>query len=175
MVRDDESQQFLTEVANFSHSTGLPVWQINPNSPTAYGNLIKTPKGYVIIDLESGLPSPTPITNSWCRTVEVGFIPMFDDVDFYKLREYVEQNQNSLIESLGEIGVSALRSDVDSLDLATWLWKSGERRLWGRLFSWLYRRSAGIGYLKERRSRQDPCAPVPESVRNHESEKSPGC
>jgi hypothetical protein len=148
VVRDDESQQFLTEVMEFFNSTGLPIWQINRNSPSAYSNLIKTPDGYKIIDLESGLPSPMPISGSWRRTVEAGFIPMFDDIDFYKLNGYIDQNRDLLITSLGEAGVSSLRSDVDCLELATRLWKSGERRLYGRSLSWLYRRFAGIGRLK---------------------------
>ena len=173
VVRDDESQRFLTEVAEFFDSTGLPVWQINPNNPTAYGNLIKTPEGYKIIDLESGVPSPTPISGSWRRTVEAGFVPMFDDIDFYKLREYIADKQNSLIASLGQKGVSGLRSDVDSLELATRLWKSGERRLWGRCFSWLYRRFAGIGQNRDVADKT-PTRQIPKTVRIQESEHTPG-
>ena len=173
VARDDESQRFLTEVAAFFDATGLPVWQINPNSPTAYGNLIKTPQGYKIIDLESGVPSPTPITGSWRRTVEAGFVPMFDDIDFYRLRDYIAHNQDSLIASFGQDWVSRLNSDVDSLELATRLWKSGERRLWGRCLSWLYRRCAGVGQNRDVAAKT-PTRQIPESVRIQESENKPG-
>lgn len=138
-VRDAESSRFLRDVEEFFNSVGLPVWQIDPRSPSAYGNLINTPDGFKIIDLESGVPSPTPISGSWRRTIEVGAIPMFDDVDFNKVKEYIQANEGPLNNSLSAEGVSQLRLDVDSLELATRLWKSEERRLWGRSLMWMYK------------------------------------
>lgn len=140
VVRDRDSLQFLVEVKALFDSFGFPVWQVNHQSPSAYRNLIKTPEGYKIIDLESGLPSPTPIIDSWRRTVEAGYIPMFDDIDFDRLKGYIDLYAGPLASSFGEEGMSLLRSDVDCLELATQLWKSGERRLWGRSISWLYQR-----------------------------------
>ena len=138
--RDRESSRFLRDVEEFFNSVGLPVWQVDPRSPSAYGNLIRTPEGFKIIDLESGVPSPTSISGSWRRTFEMGAIPMFDDVDFDRVRGYIHANEVSLIDSLTAKAVSRLKSEVDSLDLATRLWKSGERRIWGRSFRWMYRR-----------------------------------
>ena len=152
VVRDQDSLRFLMEVEELFDSVGLPVWQINHQSPSAYGNLIKTREGYKIIDLESGLPSPTPILGSWRRTVEAGFIPMFDDIDFDQLREYIDINEIPLASSLGAEGVSRLRLDVEYLELATQLWKSGEKRLWGQSFSWLYRRVKKLRYLRSSKS-----------------------
>ena len=140
VVRDRDSYRFLREVEAFFDSVGLPVWQVYHQSPSAYRNLISTPEGYKIIDLESGLPSPIPIIGSWRRTVEAGYIPLFDDIDFDRLRGYLNVNAGPLVSSLGEEGVSLLRSDVHCLEMATQLWKSGERRLCGRSLSWLYRR-----------------------------------
>ena len=148
VVRNEDSLRFLKEVEELFNSVGLPVWQVDHQSPSAYANLIKTPEGYKIIDLESGVPSPTPISGSWRRTVEAGLIPMFDDIDFDRLMGFIKSNEGPLASSLGANGLSRLKSDIGSLELATQLWKSAEPRLWGRSSSWLYRRFKNLNRLR---------------------------
>jgi hypothetical protein len=134
------SEAFLKEIAELFDSCGLAVWQVDPRSPGAYGNLILSPEGYKIIDLESGVPSPVAISGSWRRTARLGAFPLFDDADFERLRDYVEANKVSLTGSLGKEGVTKLMLGIASFESATRIWKNGEMRLWGRALAWLYGR-----------------------------------
>ena len=68
-----------------------------------------------------------------------GHYPVFDDVDFVQLREYVRANALELKESLEPEGFEELEQAVGRAEAATHEWKDSEPRIWGRLASRVYR------------------------------------
>jgi hypothetical protein len=63
---------------------------------------------------------------------------VFDDVDFVKLRRYVDRNGQALLQSLGAAGVQQLTKAIDAAELHTQRWQASEPRLWGRIARRLY-------------------------------------
>ncbi len=124
----------------YFQEVGLPTWQIAPGNPHAYSNLIRTPQGTLkLIDLESALVSlsyPWQELRAACRD---GHLPLFDDVDFAKLRGYVREHIPALTASLGRAGFDELQAAIDAAERFTEAWKENEPRLWGRLARRLYR------------------------------------
>ena len=137
---DEAAKEFLGQVAETFAEAGLSVWQVNPRNPHAHTNLIRTPDGdSIIIDLESAIPTPIPAPGQWRSALRRGTIPIFDDLDFGRLRDYLTANQAALEASLGREGLVQLRNDVELCEQAILLWQSSEPRIWGRLISGVYR------------------------------------
>ena len=68
-----------------------------------------------------------------------GRYPVFDDVDFVQLREYVQAHAQDLSESLGVGGFKELEQAVERAEDFTHQWKDSEPRIWGRLASQIYK------------------------------------
>ena len=84
---DKQAQKFLGEVSESFAEAGLSVWQVNPRNPHAHTNLILTPEGdYKIIDLESAVISLFPAPGQFRSSLKSGNLPIFDDIDFPRLR-----------------------------------------------------------------------------------------
>ena len=137
---DDEVKGFLGQVAETFADAGLGVWQINPRNPHAHTNLIRNKDGdMIIIDLESAVVTPFPAPGQWRSAFRIGTIPVFDDIDFTRLRAWVKDNEAALQTSLGPGGLSGFQEAVDGGEEAIRTWKDAELRIWGRLSSGLYR------------------------------------
>ena len=137
---DDEARSFLTQVADIFAEAGLSVWQINPRNPHAQSNLIRTPQGeFKIIDLESAVVTLIPARGQWRSSLKRGSIPVFDDIDFPRARDYIASNETALERSLGPQGLIDLRESVEHAERAIRAWKDAEPHLWGRLVSRVYR------------------------------------
>ena len=103
---DDAAKEFLGQVAETFAEAGLSVWQVNPRNPHAHTNLIRTPEGdAIIIDLESAIATPIPAPGQWLSALRRGSIPVFDDIDFERLRDYISTNEAALEASLGPHGL----------------------------------------------------------------------
>ena len=136
---DESSTGFLGEVSELFGQAGLSVWQVNPNNPHAHTNLIRTQSGdQIIIDLESALATPFP-AGQVRSVLKAGNIPIFDDIDFARLRAYVEANRKQLGASLGTEGFQKLCQAIASAEESMVAWKSREPRLWGRAAGLAYR------------------------------------
>ena len=134
-----EALQFLNQVAPVFAQIGLSVWQVSPRNPHAYTNLVQTTPGeFTIIDLESALVTPFPPKGQFRAFWKNGFIPVFDDINFVILRQYLEEHQAELDETLGPSVSAKLRNAVDSAEQAIGLWKKAELRLWGKLARFSY-------------------------------------
>ncbi len=150
LARNDERpQRFLSQVAELFASAGLSVWQINPRNPHAHTNLIDTPEGdFKIIDLESAIPTPFPAPGNWRSALKRGSYPVFDDMDFPRLRGYASENRAALEASLGVDGLAELDGAVDRCEQLVNAWKESEPRIWGRISRLLYRLMDWKGFFQ---------------------------
>ena len=146
---DEQTQQFLAEVVETFAAAGLSVWQINPRNPHAHTNLIRTPDGdRIIIDLESAVVTPIPAPGQWRSSLRRGAIPIFDDIDFERLRAYISSNEAALAASLGPDGLAEFKNDVRLGEESIHAWQDSEPRIWGRLISGAFRVLDLPGFVK---------------------------
>ncbi|MEE8518940.1 MAG: phosphatase PAP2 family protein, partial [Dehalococcoidia bacterium] len=137
---DDDVKLFLGQVAEIFTDAGLGVWQINPRNPHAHTNVIRNKDGdYIIIDLESAVATPFPAAGQWRSSFKAGSLPLFDDIDFVRLRRYVDEQKPGLKISLGEQGLADLREAVDAGEESLLAWQRSEPRVWGRIIRSVYR------------------------------------
>ena len=136
---NDETKAFLAQVTEIFAVAGLSVWQVNPRNPHAHTNLIRTPEGdFKIIDLESAVVTPFLAKGQWRSAIRSGNIPVFDDIDFLRLREYIADNEASLVASLGADGLIEFRRNLGHMEYTVCLWKDAEPRVWGKVISRIY-------------------------------------
>ena len=136
----EAAKRFLTQVSETFAAAGLSVWQVNPRNPHAHTNLIRTPEGaFKIIDLESAIVTPFLGKGQWMSAFKSGNIPVFDDIDFPRLRNYISTNEPALATSLGPDGLTELRHATDHAEQAISSWKDAEPRIWGHLISRTYK------------------------------------
>ena len=136
---DAETRRFLQEVVDIFAEAGLSVWQVNPRNPHAHTNLIRTPEGdAIIIDLESAVVTPFPAPGQWRSALRRGTVPIFDDIDFDRLGQYIEANESALEASLGVEDLAELRHDAKHGEEAIRVWQSAEPRIWGLIVRNLY-------------------------------------
>ena len=137
---DEEAKEFLGQVAQTFAQAGLSVWQINPRNPHAQSNLIRTPEGDLkIIDLESAVVTPLPAPGQWRSTMKRGNYPIFDDIDFPRLRTFIAENKAELEVRLGPDAMGQLEDAAGLAEKAMESWRQTEPRIWGRLTKLAYR------------------------------------
>ena len=137
---DQAGKEFLAQVSTTFAEAGLSVWQVNPSNPHAQSNLIRTPEGdFKIIDLESAMVTPFLAKGQRLSALKAGNFPVFDDIDFPRMRDYITNNPTALENSLGHHGLAELKDAVGHLEESIRLWKEAEPQLWGRLASQVYR------------------------------------
>lgn len=112
-------------------------WQVCKRAMVSTANLLRTDRGYVVVDLESGIPSVL-VPRYVLAGLRQGSLPLFDDLDAGQLRRWVVDNRPLLAAGLGEHALGQLEDDVQRLILHTDNWKRSEpaigRRPW-RLLS----------------------------------------
>ena len=137
---DEEAKLFLSQVAETFAEAGLSVWHVNPRNPHAHTNIIRTPQGdFKIIDLESAVVTLLPARGQWLSSLKSGKIPVFDDIDFPRLRSYITTKYAALEASLGTEGMLEFKDAIDRGEQAIQTWKDAEPRIVGRLVSRVYR------------------------------------
>ena len=137
---DEPAQKFLGEVTECFAEAGLSVWQVNPRNPHSHTNLILTPEGdYKIIDLESAVISLFPAPGQFRSSLKSGNIPIFDDIDFPRLRNYVSTNEAALMTTIGTDGVEALKHATDHAEEAINTWRAAEPRILSHLIAGTYK------------------------------------
>jgi hypothetical protein len=135
-----EIEDTLSELYAYFQQVGLSTWQIAPGNPHAYSNFIRTSDGELkLIDLESALVSVSYPWQELRAALRDGYFPTFDDVDFVKLRGYVQKHAQELTESLGSVGFAELEVSIEDAERFTKNWKESEPRIWGRLARRVYR------------------------------------
>ena len=146
---DEAAQKFLGEVSESFAEAGLSVWQVNPRNPHAHTNLILTPEGdYKIIDLESAVVTLLPAPGQFRSSLKSGNLPIFDDIDFPRLRKFAVDNRDALEVSVGAEGLAALSHAMDRAEEAINDWKNAEPRVWGHIVSRIYKLFNWKSYLQ---------------------------
>jgi undecaprenyl-diphosphatase len=146
---DEPAQKFLGEVSESFAEAGLSVWQVNPRNPHAHTNLIHTPEGdYKIIDLESAVVTLLPAPGQFRSSLKSGNLPIFDDIDFPRLRNFATDNEAALEASLGTKGLAELRHATDHAEQSINDWKNAEPRIWGHIVSRIYKLLNWKAYLQ---------------------------
>ena len=146
---DEAAQKFLGEVSESFAEAGLSVWQVNPRNPHAHTNLIHTPEGdYKIIDLESAVVTLLPAPGQLRSSLKSGNLPIFDDIDFPRLRNYAIENETELVASVGADGLAALKHATDHAEQSINAWKDAEPRIWGHIVSRIYKLLNWKSYLQ---------------------------
>ena len=137
---DEPAQKFMGEVSELFAEAGLSVWQVNPRNPHAHTNLIRNVDGYsIIIDLESAVVSLFPAPGQFMSSLKTGNPPIFDDIDFPRLKNYTDINEAALVNTIGTKGVAALRHATEHAEEAINAWKAAEPRIISHLISGTYR------------------------------------
>jgi len=137
---DEPAQKFLGEVTELFAEAGLSVWQVNPRNPHAHTNLILTSEGdYIIIDLESAVVSLFPAPGQFRSSLKSGNLPIFDDIDFPRLQNYISANETALMATIGSDGVEALRHTTEHAEEAINTWKAAEPRIVSHLIAGTYK------------------------------------
>jgi membrane-associated phospholipid phosphatase len=155
-VSNAEIAGALSELYTRFQEAGLPTWQIAPGNPHAYSNFLRTAQGDLkLIDLESALVSVSYPWQELPGYLRDGSFPVFDDVDFPKLRRYVNVNEHALTVTLGRAGVADLEHAIEVAERYTQSWKDSEPRIWGRLARRAYRMFNVKGLLDGIRARLD--------------------
>ena len=116
---DEATREFLGQLTETFAEAGLSVWQINPRNPHAHTNVIYNADGDpIIVDLESAVVTPIPAPGQWRSAMRRGNIPIFDDIDFERLRRYITENEVALEASLGQARLGEFKDDVDLAEQA---------------------------------------------------------
>ena len=146
---DEETRAFLGQVTEIFAEAGLGVWHINPCNPHAHTNVSRNADGDpIIIDLESAVVSPIPARGQLRSALRSGHIPIFDDIDFPRLRSFIASNESALEGTLGAERLAEFREDVDRGEEAIRAWQDSEPRLWGRLIAGVYHLLDWKGFYK---------------------------
>ena len=129
-----EVAETLSEFYQYFQETGLPTWQISPANPHAHTNFIRNRQGELkLIDIESSIVSFSPPFGQLRAALRDGLYPVFDDVDFMRLRAYVESQREQLVSSLTMGGLEELKQAIDAAEAYSISWKETEPRIWGRI------------------------------------------
>ncbi len=100
-------------------------WQVSISAMVSTANLLKTPSGYVLVDLESGIPAIlVPAYLAAGRQLQS--LPLFDDIEPRTLRGFLENHWLVLGEKLGRGGFQQLSDDVELLIQHNRQWKQAE-------------------------------------------------
>ena len=124
----------LSDFYHYFQETGLPTWQISPANPHAHTNFIRNRQGELkLIDIESSIVSFSPPFGQLRAALRDGLYPVFDDVDFMRLRAYVQSQREQLVASLTMGGLEELTQAIDDAEAHSISWKEMEPRIWGRI------------------------------------------
>ncbi len=100
-------------------------WQVCTRAMVSTANLLRTEQGYVVVDLESGIPSVL-VPAYLMQAVRLGTLPLFDDLDANQLQSWLRANQGPLAQTLGEQKHQQLLDDAQRLIQHTENWKQSE-------------------------------------------------
>ncbi|MCH8102249.1 MAG: phosphatase PAP2 family protein [Chloroflexi bacterium] len=136
---DEPAKEFLGDVSELFANAGLPVWQLNPRNPHAHTNLILTPEGdYKIVDLESAIVTPFPAAGQFRSALRRGAYPIFDDIDFDRLRAFVASNRVEMHSALGTEGMRELDRSIADAERSITAWQGSETRLASKIIRVTY-------------------------------------
>ncbi len=111
-------------------------WQVCKRAMVSTANLLRTDQGYVVIDLESGIPSVL-VPRYLREGLRLGSLPLFDDLDAGRLQGWIEQHHGELRAALPPNELRQLEADVPRLIEHTQRWKLSEPAIGRNPTRWL--------------------------------------
>jgi len=100
-------------------------WQVSKAAIVATANLLRVDDGYVIVDLESGIPAML-VPYYLLAGLRIRSLPLFDDNDPRTLLNFIQTHRAVLLEQLGADRFQHLVTDADRLIEHSRLWKQAE-------------------------------------------------
>jgi hypothetical protein len=101
-------------------------WQVERMVSVSTSNLLKDANGdWILVDLESAFPA-LPLPRYVWPAIRFDSMPLFDDVDFTRLHNYLDDNRTKLVAKLGTERVQSLCEYIGQLEHHTRLWKASE-------------------------------------------------
>ncbi len=154
----DDLLDLMTRLESLLVECGLTGsgWQVCKRAMVSTANLLRTDNGYVVVDLESGIPSVLVPRYVWAG-LRSATLPLFDDLDAEKLRHWVRENRPQLAFALAADQLERLNDDVERLISHNENWKRSEpaigRQPW-RLFTADFRQRLKARILQSWRRRE---------------------
>jgi hypothetical protein len=123
----DELVALMTKLESLLVRSGLigSGWQVCKRAMVSTANLLRTEDGYVVVDLESGIPSVLVPAYVFAG-LRLRTLPLFDDLDPVKLRTWITENHARFAESLSPRQLEQFDDDVQRLILHDENWKRSE-------------------------------------------------
>ena len=100
-------------------------WQVSKAAVVSTANLLKTETGYVVVDLESGIPAML-VAHYVLAGLKIRSLPLFDDVNPQGLEQFLTIHQQQLSASLGQHAFDELKADAEQLIEHSQAWKQSE-------------------------------------------------
>ena len=134
----DELLGLMTKLEDLLVDCGLTGsgWQVCKRAMVSTANLLRTDRGYVVIDLESGIPSVL-VPRYLREGLRLGSLPLFDDLDAGRLQDWIEQHHGELRAALPANELRQLEADVPRLIEHTQRWKLSEPAIGRNPTRWL--------------------------------------
>ena len=123
----DELLDLMSRLETLFRESGLvgSGWQVSKAAVVATANLLRVDDGYVIVDLESGIPAML-VPYYLFAGLRIGSLPLFDDNDPQVLLRFLETHRGTLRQHLGDDGFQRLSNDAEKLIEHSLLWKQAE-------------------------------------------------
>lgn len=123
----DELVTLMTKLESLLVRSGLTGsgWQVCKRAMVSTANLLRTEDGYVVVDLESGIPSVLVPAYVFAG-LRLGTLPLFDDLDSVKLRTWIAENHDRFAGTLSPGQLEQFDDDVQRLILHDENWKRSE-------------------------------------------------
>ncbi len=100
-------------------------WQVCKRAMVSTANLLRSDSGYVVVDLESGIPSVL-VPRYVMAGLRMGSLPLFDDLDAERLGKWIGDNRCRLAAVLGPSDLDQLDDDIKRLITHSENWKRSE-------------------------------------------------
>ena len=128
----EEVKQLLTTMDELEHlfrECGLvgSGWQVCKRALVSTANFRRSKQGYVLVDLESGIPALL-VWSYVLAGLRLRSFPLFDDIDANRLRQWLAAHQNRFTQA-GDGAHERLHDDIEKLTGYTERWKKGELAL----------------------------------------------
>ncbi|MEO2018952.1 MAG: hypothetical protein ABGZ53_31785 [Fuerstiella sp.] len=123
----DELVDLMSRLESLLRESGLvgSGWQVSKSAVVSTANLLRTDDGYVIVDLESGIPAML-VSHYVSAGLRLRSLPLFDDLDPKTLQAYLRTNRSRIHATLGDDGLEQLEADVERLVQHSASWKQAE-------------------------------------------------
>lgn len=106
-------------------------WQVCKRAMVSTANLLRTDTGYVVVDLESGIPAVL-VPSYIVAGIKAGSLPLFDDLNPAELTSWINEHRGNFEAVLSPAELSQFDRDVNQLIAHDENWKRSETAIFRR-------------------------------------------